>query len=139
MCMQINDLLVQDVMLKIGEFPVISEQIIFKEAIEEMGLSRLGIVCIVDKKNKLLGIITDGDIRRKLLKTQKPFSALFIDDAIDHSIIEPITVNNRTSLVDAVKIMEDKKIWDLPVTADNDKLVGLLHLHNAISHLIKLY
>ena len=40
-------------------------------------------------------------------------------------------------LVDAVKLMGKKQIWDLPVTDSNNKLIGLLHLHAAISKLLK--
>ena len=68
---------VSEVMLPPDRFPVIDEREILKEALEAMGRSRLGIACIVDSNDKLLGILTDGDIRRKLLKVQKPFSAFF--------------------------------------------------------------
>jgi CBS domain-containing protein len=133
-----EDMLVKDVMLPLGNFPVISEKVIFKEALEEMGKSRLGIVCIVDAGGGLLGIVTDGDVRRKLLKVQKPFSAFYVDDALTHGIIGPITVNTGESLVNAVKLMEDRQIWDLPVLDDNGKLKGLLHLHNAIRKLLDI-
>ena len=70
-----NTMLVSEVMMPLDRFPVIGETIILKEALEEMGRFQLGIACIVDASKKLLGILTDGDIRRKLLKVQKPFSA----------------------------------------------------------------
>ena len=131
-------LLVKDVMLPLEQCPLIGKTIIFKEALEEMGRTRLGIACIVDDKNALLGILTDGDIRRKLLKVQKPFSAFFVDDALDHAIHKPITVEPTVSLIDAINIMEDKQIWDLPVTNEEGILVGLLHLHPAIQALLRI-
>ena len=81
-------------------------------------------------------IITDGDIRRKLLSVQKPLAAFFIDDVINQSIKSPTTVTSDMSLVDAVDLMEEKQVWDLPIV-DNNKLVGLLHLHSAIKTLVK--
>ncbi len=138
MSTQNEDMLVKDVMLSLGNFPVIMENVIFKEALEEMGNSGLGIVCIVDAGGRLLGIVTDGDVRRKLLKVQKPFSAFYIDDALTHAIIGPVTVNSEESLANAVKLMEEKQIWDLPVLDDNGKLKGLLHLHNAIRKLLDI-
>jgi arabinose-5-phosphate isomerase len=84
-----SNFLVSDVMLSLGRMPVIGETVIFKEALEEMGRKRLGIACVVDSKNKLLGILTDGDVRRMLLRVQKPFSAFFVDDALAHSIQSP--------------------------------------------------
>ena len=127
-----NSMLVSDVMIALDKCPIIGERVIFKEALEEMGRTRLGIACIVDQEKKLLGILTDGDIRRKLLKVQKPFSAIFIDDALTHSIRSPKTTGPGETLTSAVELMEKKQIWDLPVVEESGKLVGLLHLHPAI-------
>ena len=131
-----ESLLVGDVMLSTDRFPVVAETVILKEALESMGKFRLGIVCIVDDAGKLLGVLTDGDIRRKLLKVQKPFSALFVDDALDHAFREPTTTRAKDTLVHAVEVMGKKQIWDLPVLDDNGKLVGLLHLHPAVEALL---
>jgi len=128
-------MLVSDVMLGVDRVPVIKEKTILKEALEEMGRTRLGIVCIVNDNNQLLGILTDGDIRRKLLKVQKPFSAFFVDDALDHSIRSPVVISPGDMLRHAIELMEQKQIWDLPVI-ENDTLVGLLHLHPAVQALL---
>ncbi len=130
-------MLVKDVMMTLDSFPVIFEDMIFKEALEEMNIKKLGIACIVNKDFSLKGIITDGDIRRKLLKIQKPLSAFFIDDCIDHAIVSPIVSNADFSLETAVEIMRNKQIWDLPVVDNSNKLVGLLHLHPVVEALIK--
>ena len=133
-----NDtMLVSEVMMGLDRVPVIKEAVILKEALEEMGRTRLGIVCIVNSENRLLGILTDGDIRRKLLKVQKPFSAFFVDDALDHAIRAPMTIKPGDTLVHAVDVMEQKQIWDLPVVDDNGLLVGLLHLHPAVQALLE--
>ena len=129
-------MLVSEVMMGLDRVPVINEAVILKEALEEMGRTRLGIVCIVNGDNKLLGILTDGDIRRKLLKVQKPFSAFFVDDALDHAILAPMTTKPGDTLVHAVDVMEQKQIWDLPVVDDKGLLVGLLHLHPAVQALL---
>ena len=124
-------------MLPLGKFPVVPPRMILKQAMEEMGKSRLGIICIVGDDGKLAGILTDGDIRRKLLKIQKPFSALFNDDVIDHAVVAPTTVKQTASLADAVGLMEAKEVWDLPVLDDAGRLVGLLHLHPVVRALIE--
>lgn len=131
-----NEMSVGDVMMPLDRIAVIGETVIMKEAFEEMGRSGLGIACIVDDKNKLLGILTDGDIRRKLLKVQKPFSALLVDDALDHAIRSPVTTLPKDKLVHSISLMGEKKIWDLPVVDDQGVLVGLLHLHPAIQVLL---
>ena len=128
---------VKEVMMKMGEFPSIEKETILKEALIEMGKINLGLVCIVDQEKKLLGLMTDGDLRRKLLKYQKPISSFFIDDALNHARINPITCNPADDLKKAVKLMGDKQIWDLPVIDNEKRLVGLLHLHPAIKKLIE--
>ena len=128
---------VKDVMIPVGKFPIIKKTTILKEALTEMGEANLGLVCIVNKNKELIGLITDGDLRRKLLEVQKPFSYFFIDDALIHAEKNPITCSPDDELKKIVNLMGDKQIWDLPVVIDNNKkLVGLLHLHPAVKKLI---
>lgn len=137
MCTQNNkQILVRDVMLGLEDVPVVSESTIFKVALEEMGSKRLGIACVQNDQGNLSGIITDGDIRRKLLKVQKPFAAMLIDDAIDHAILSPTITSPNDLLSHAIEEMENKSVWDLPVVDDVGKLVGLLHLHPAIKMIL---
>ena len=129
-------ILVREVMLSVEMCPVVSENVILKEALEQMGVFKLGISCIVDLNGKLLGILTDGDIRRKLLKSQKPLSALFVDDALLHSIRSPIVVQPSDSLFDSVTLMDKNQIWDLPVVDTHNNLLGILHSHRAVAVLL---
>ncbi len=123
-------------MLTLDDFPVIKGSVILKEALEEMSIKKIGIACVVNDDFKLLGIITDGDIRRKILTIQKPLSSFFIDDCLDHAILFPKTIEINDTIELAVKFMGDKKVWDLPVL-ENGILMGLLHLHPLVSALIK--
>ena len=132
-----NKILVSDVMITPDHFPVVKKSTLFKETLEEMGKYSLGIVCIINNENKLCGILTDGDIRRKLLKVQKPFSAFFVDDASIHSIRKPVCCKANDSLYTVLSIMSDKKVWDLPVINKDQKLLGLLHLHPAVKVLLE--
>ncbi len=133
-----SNLLASDVMMSLDRVPVIGETVIFKEALEEMGRKRLGIACIVNAQNKLLGILTDGDVRRMLLRVQKPFSAFFVDDALDHAVQSPLTIAPGDTLLHAVRMMDEKHIWDLPVVDTAGVLVGLLHLHPAVEALLSI-
>lgn len=131
--------LVRDVMIPRDRCPIVGDRVILKEALERMGESRLGIVCVVAPNDgRLLGILTDGDIRRKLLKVQKPISAFFVDDTLNHAIRSPITTSPDAKLVDAVELMGKKQVWDLPVVAVDGVFVGLLHLHPAVRYLLGL-
>ena len=129
---------VKNIMLPKNDFPILNQNAIFKNALDSMGNSRLGIVCLIDEKSKLVGLITDGDVRRKLLSNQKPLSAIMVDYAIKHSIVNPFSCNENDSLESAVRLMGDKEVWDLPVLNETGELVGLLHLHNAVKVLLNI-
>jgi len=135
--LQNKALRVTDVMLPKAKFPVVPPSMLLKQALEEMGRWRIGMVCISGSDEKLLGILTDGDIRRQLLDVQKPFSAFFNDDVIDHAVKSPTTVLDTTPLLKAVNLMEDKEVWDLPVIDGSGILVGLLHLHPVVKLLLE--
>lgn len=126
----------QDVMLPLDRFPIVHPKMYLKQVLEEMTRHTFGIACVVDDSGKLLGIFTDGDMRRLTLHQQKPWSALFIDDITEHSVQNPKTVTPEMTLKESVVIMEEKHIWDLPVVDTGGRLVGLLHLHQAIKHLL---
>lgn len=126
----------QDVMLPLERFPVVPSTMYLKQVLEEMTIHSFGIACVVDDDGKLVGIFTDGDMRRLTLHQQKPWPALFIDDITKHTVQKPTTVSPDMSLEESIQIMEDKHIWDLPVVDNDGRLVGLLHLHQAIKHLL---
>ena len=130
-------ILVNDVMIGLDKIPIVLPDTFFKKVLEDMSAHRLGIACVVDNSKKLLGIITDGDIRRKLISVQKPFSAFFVDDAIDHAIKNPAISKPTDTLSDAVQVMKQLQVWDLPVVDDCGTLIGLLHLHPAVEALLK--
>ena len=130
-------IIVKDVMLSLDQIPIVLDNFFLKESLEVMDKFRLGIVCIIDTKDKLKGVLTDGDMRRTLLKVQKPLASILVDDVSKYSITSPVSIELDASLSSAINIMGQKQIWDLPVTNLENKLVGLLHLHAAIKALLK--
>tara|TARA_B100000963_G_scaffold274789_1_gene243021 strand:- start:18170 stop:18565 length:396 start_codon:yes stop_codon:yes gene_type:complete len=127
---------VKELMLKNKEFAILTENVVLKDAIDAMNDSKLGIACIVNSSNILTGLITDGDLRRTLLKNQKPLSSILLDYAVEHAIKNPVICKDDDDVRLAVSLMEKNKIWDLPVLNNSNELIGLLHLHNAIKVLI---
>tara|TARA_B110001452_G_scaffold224942_1_gene198723 strand:+ start:607 stop:1026 length:420 start_codon:yes stop_codon:yes gene_type:complete len=127
---------ISQVMLQKNQFPVVNEKIILKQAIEEMNRWRLGIVCVCNSKGNLMGVVTDGDLRRKILNIQKPLPSLFLDDVIEHCIKKPVVISLNSNLTDAIDLMGTREIWDVPVIDDNNVLIGLLHLHPIVAALI---
>lgn len=130
-----KNITVKVAMLGLTKFPVLKPESILKDALDLMCKNKFGSVCVVDDKKKLFGIVTDGDIRRILLKSQKPLSALMVEDLRVICTKKPKTINSNHNLKKAVKLMQKTKIWDLPVTDRKKKLLGILHLHHALNHL----
>ena len=133
-----KNLSVGEVMIKSNNIPIVYKNELLRETIEEINKYGLGIACIIDFDEKLIGVLTDGDIRRLILKVQKPISATFVDDAYFYATKEFANVYEKTSLEDAILKMEKLKIWDLPVTDRKGKLKGLLHLHPALKFVLGL-
>ena len=127
---------ISNFLLPLGSFPVHSERTFYKEALESMNKFHLGIVAIINDEGKLLGVLTDGDIRRTLLSIQQPLSALFVDDIINRATTNPISVKLTDDLFFAISIMEKHSIWDLPVVNQENELTGLLHLHPIVKSLL---
>ena len=130
--MSLKKILVKNSMIGIENCPTVQLGDFLKIAIDQMDSFKLGIVCIIDNKKKLHGIITDGDFRRSLLRNQKPLSAILVDDAINFAIKSPSIISENDLLIDAINKMNEKQIWDLPIINSDNEFCGLLHLHTAI-------
>ena len=135
---QIEEVLVEDVMMNCDSFPVVNDRELLRETIIEMCNYKLGVACIVNSNNELKGVFTDGDIRRLILKVQKPIAALFVDDVRDYCTKNYSSIKPDASLKSAILLMEELNIWDLPVVDDENKLKGLLHLHPVLKKLLSI-
>lgn len=98
-----------------------------KEVIVEMTAKRLGITAVVDNDNNLLGIITDGDLRRMLEKTV----AIDKVQAGDIMTVNPKTIGSGELAIDALNMLRQKEISQLAVI-ENGKYSGIIHLHDLI-------
>ena len=105
---------------------VLAEQSL-KEVIVEMTAKRLGITAVVDADNKLLGIITDGDLRRMLEKS----TAIDKTKAGDIMTDNPKTIGPDELAVDALDMLRKNEITQLAVT-EQGKYLGIIHLHDLI-------
>lgn len=127
-----KQLAVKDRMVTGDRMPVVNSDDIVKVALEVMSAKKLGFCCVVDNNEVLLGVFTDGDLRRLLLKHQRPFSSILVDDIKRYMSSDPTTVNSSTLLSVAVEKMYQTKIWDLPVVDEKNSLIGVIHMHGAL-------
>lgn len=126
-------LAVKDRMVTGNRMPVVKSDDLVKVALEVMSAKKLGFCCVVDNSGVLLGVFTDGDLRRLLLKHQQPFSSILVDDIKRYMSYNPTSVNSLTLLSVAIGKMYQTKIWDLPVVDEKNRLVGVIHMHDALN------
>lgn len=105
--------------------PAVKKETKIKEVIIDISKNRLGATVITDDQNKVLGIITDGDIRR-MLEQHDNIQQLTAQD-IYHT--NPATIAPTALAVEALAIMEQKDISQL-IVADNNHYLGMIHIHD---------
>ena len=114
---------VKDVMHS-NNLPTITSNSDLKDAIIVMTKGRLGLVVILNNKNQIQGIITDGDLRRAIGKNVN-FNQLKVEDAMTNN---PIMVEKEMMLVEAEKMMIDRKIKALMVVNEEKMLIGMIEI-----------
>lgn len=107
------------------QLPVVKSSMLMMEVLPVMNEKKFGIAIVMDDDFKVDGVITDGDLRRYLLKGVNFTSAI----AADCMTRNPLFIRENNLAVEALKIMESKLITSLVVVEDN-RLKGLLHLHD---------
>ena len=121
---------VEDIMLIGNKIPFVSENLNMKEALKILSNKKLGILIVKNKKNKTVGIITDGQIRRF---NQKKIH-LHSMKAKEIMTKNPISIEKNALAAKALSIMNSKKITSLCVYEKKDKLktIGVIHIHNIL-------
>lgn len=115
-------------LIKDNQVPHVSENDSIAKVIVEISEKRLGVTAVVDAKNTIVGIITDGDIRRMLSKTTK------IDSFTAKDIMgkKPKTISSDAMAVEALERLENNNISQILVTDNANKYIGVVHLHDLI-------
>ena len=120
---------VKDIMRK-GKFnPVVSEETLVKEVVLKITTAHAGAATVVSKDKKLVGIFTDGDLRRSLAKPQNLLKRK-IKTVMTKN---PIVIKDDDLASEALKILEKKKIDEVPVVDKDYRPVGMLDIQDLIA------
>ncbi|OAQ20662.1 Arabinose 5-phosphate isomerase [Thermosulfurimonas dismutans] len=119
---------VAEIMLTGERLPLTSEGTPLQEALLEMDRKRLGCILILDPQRRLRGIITDGDLRRALVRHGK-VEGLTVDEVMTR---DPKKIEKDRLASEALDLMEKHLITVLPVVDVEGHLVGILHLHDIL-------
>jgi len=121
---------VEDIMLVGKAIPFVNENLKMKDALKVLNSKKLGFVLVIDKKNLLKGIISDGDFRRFTQKKQNLHN-LLVKQIMTKN---PIGIDKNELAAKALSLMNNKKITSLCVFNKKNKLktIGVLHIHNIL-------
>lgn len=118
---------VQDLMAKGDALPVVSDTATMAEALLEMTKKTLGCVGVISSDNKLLGMITDGDLRRHMSGDLPTKSVKEVMNP------NPITISGNILGSEAVALMNTKKITNLFIVDNENHPTGLIHMHHLLA------
>jgi arabinose-5-phosphate isomerase len=116
---------VEQLMHRDDKIPQVHPGTEMKDVIYEMNRKGLGMTCVIEEDHRIVGIITDGDLRRHMS------DSLSIVERTAGEIMtrSPVTVDAHMFAVEALNIMERRKITAVVVVDNRDRVVGVLHLH----------
>ncbi|MGX5671737.1 KpsF/GutQ family sugar-phosphate isomerase [Thermomonas fusca] len=120
---------ITDVMHVGDDVPKVTPDASISEALMEMSRKRLGMTAVVDGDDRLLGLYTDGDLRRSLDDAQVDLRATRIDAVMTRT---PRTIDADALAVEAAQLMEAHQINALLVTSGDGRLVGALNIHDLL-------
>ncbi len=118
---------IKTLMHKGREIPTVFKNASMKDVLVEISAKKLGMTCVIDKDKTLIGIITDGDLRRALQKHGSHFFRTKAKDCISSS---PFTIDKNDLATKALNVMEENKITSLIIQSKKGKLEGIIHLHD---------
>jgi len=120
--------LVGEVMLKGKKIPVVPVGAHLPEAIKELNTKNIGAVLITRERQKLAGIITDGDLRRVILRYDR-LDSMKVEEIMT---ADPKTIGADMLAADALSIMQQHEITVLPIVDTRKNIKGILHLHDLL-------
>jgi arabinose-5-phosphate isomerase len=120
--LQVNELMVSG-----EEIPLVTPETTLNDAIYEITSKTLGAAFVVNGQGRLVGIFTDGDLRRLMMSNR---NGGFWDKSIREIMIKnPVNIHKDKLAAEALKLMEDNSITVLPVLDNHKKVIGALHMH----------
>jgi arabinose-5-phosphate isomerase len=119
---------VEDIMRRGKSNPVVNEEETVSNVLLEITQARAGAATVIDKKGKLTGIFTDGDLRRHLGKN-KDLPKLKIKEVMTRN---PLAISEGKLAAEAMHILQEKKIDEMPVVNKNHQPVGLVDVQDLL-------
>lgn len=118
---------IKNLMHRGSSIPYVFQNASMKKVVDEISDKKLGMTCVIDQNENLVGIITDGDLRRALQKYSQKFMHKKAKDCMTEN---PLTIDKNDLATKALNLMEGNKITSLIVKNKKGKIEGIIHLHD---------
>jgi arabinose-5-phosphate isomerase len=119
---------VRDVMHKGDQIPLVGIDARMAEAVVEISQKRVGCVCVVDEDRRLVGLVTDGDLRRHMRSDRSDLMGAAVTEVMTRS---PRTIEADALVAEALELISHN-ISVLPVLDDDRRLIGVVHFHDLL-------
>ena len=119
---------VEDIMRKGPANPVVGEEALIKDVLFKITEARAGAASVIDKRKKLTGIFTDGDLRRHL-ETDGQLASRAVKDVMTKN---PVTISKDRLASEALRILKEKRIDELPVVDPKGRPIGMLDVQDLL-------
>lgn len=123
---------VEDLMHSGKDIPAVYKNSQMKDVFYEMTSKKLGMTTVLDEKNRLFGIITDGDLRRLLEREAGQENDIFKLTAGEAATKKPKVILRDALAVSAFQIMETNSITSLVIVNEDSTVAGIIHLHDLL-------
>ncbi|NRB10762.1 MAG: KpsF/GutQ family sugar-phosphate isomerase [Rickettsiaceae bacterium] len=117
---------IHELMYNGDKLPLVKQHNLFSEVIIIITEKSLGCAIVIDDNNKLIGIVTDGDVRRHINDDLNKIKA------IDVMTKNPVAITKEKLATEALHIMNNKAITALPVINDINEVIGIIHIHDIL-------
>jgi len=123
---------VQDIMHTGDAIPKVAEEALVKDAIYEISSKKMGVTAVLDTAGRLVGVISDGDLRRWMERTEKTGENLLAKKAREIMTRDPKVIGKEALAAEAVAIMETSSITCLLILDPGKRPEGVIHLHDLL-------
>jgi arabinose-5-phosphate isomerase len=117
---------VEQIMHTGDKLPVVAPTTPMREVVEEISRKGFGMTCVADQSVRLVGVITDGDLRRHMGASVNMMERT----AADIMTRNPVTVVPATLAVEVLNVFERRKITSIVVVGASNRIAGVVHLHD---------
>lgn len=119
-------MLVENIMRKEGELPIVDAGTKIQDALIVMSEKAIGCLVVLDSSGSVSGMITDGDLRRNI---DKSFDHAKVEDFMS---VKPKKISSGSLAIEALRVMNEQKIMQLVVMSEDNKLQGIIHMHDCL-------